>query len=311
MSAGWTIFVIGLAKKVLLADYFAGFVAPAFGALEHGIHLAALDAWIGALGYTLQIYFDFSGYCDMAIGVSLMFNVLIPINFNSPYKAANIIDFWRRWHMTLSAFLRDYLYIPLGGNRRGRIRRYVNILLTMLLGGLWHGAGWTFVLWGLLHGIYLIINHGFRALTEWLGWRVDTWRGWRFASWLLTFVAVVVGWVFFRADSLASAVGMLCGMGGAHGLAGDTSVFTTTMRANGAIATIAGLLVVWLLPNSQQFMNDRRLYLETVRPISGWTSALVWNPRWWLAPCLFGLLLAYCLLLLAPSNVSEFLYYQF
>ena len=117
------------------------------------------QAWIGALAYTFQLYFDFSGYSDMAIGMSLMFGIFLPLNFNSPYKATSIIDFWRRWHMTLSQFLRDYLYIPLGGNRHGRVLRYVNLMITMLLGGLWHGAAWTFVVWGALHGIYLCINH--------------------------------------------------------------------------------------------------------------------------------------------------------
>jgi alginate O-acetyltransferase complex protein AlgI len=311
LSAGWTIFIIGLAKKVLLADYLSGIASPAFGALAHGATMSALDAWIGALCYTLQLYFDFSGYCDMAIGLSLMFNVRLPINFNSPYKAANIIDFWRRWHMTLSAFLRDYLYIPLGGNRKGPIRRYVNLFLTMLLGGLWHGAGWTFVIWGMLHGTYLMINHGFRAVAGKLDWNTDGSGVWRVASWLLTFFAVVVAWVFFRADSLASAVNMLRGMAGAHGLVGGASVFDKVGRGQGAIAIVFGLLVVWLLPNSQQFMNDSRLYLDTVQPAQGWTSRLVWHPAWRFTPLLFGLLLSLCLLMMSPTHVSEFLYYQF
>ena len=129
-----------------------------------GHALTVIEAWGGALAYTLQLYFDFSGYSDMAIGLSKMFNVDLPLNFNSPYKATSIIDFWRRWHMTLSRFLRDYLYVRLGGNRKGPVRRYVNLLVTMLLGGLWHGAGWTFVVWGGVHGVLLVINHGWRNL---------------------------------------------------------------------------------------------------------------------------------------------------
>ena len=152
---GLIIFAIGLFKKTCLADGIQPLVALAFGP-----NAPTFDqAWIGALAYTFQLYFDFSGYSDMAIGISLMFGIFLPLNFNSPYKATSIIDFWRRWHMTLSQFLRDYLYIPLGGNRRGRVLRYVNLMITMLLGGLWHGAAWTFVVWGALHGAYLCINH--------------------------------------------------------------------------------------------------------------------------------------------------------
>ena len=138
---------------------------------ERGRPLAASAAWLGVIAYTLQIYFDFSGYSDMAVGLCLLFGVRLPYNFNSPYKAWNITEFWRRWHMTLSRFLRDYLYVPLGGNRHGRARRYVNLMLTMLLGGLWHGASWTFVIWGGLHGAYLVVNHGWQWLREKLGWQ--------------------------------------------------------------------------------------------------------------------------------------------
>src|SRR5437763_2683355 len=152
---GVIIFAIGLFKKTCLADGIQPLVALAFGP-----NAPTFDqVWIGVLAYTFQLDFDFSGYSDMAIGISLMFGIFLPLNFNSPYKATSIIDFWRRWHMTLSQFLRDYLYIPLGGNRRGRILRYVNLMITMLLGGLWHGAAWTFVAWGALHGVYLCINH--------------------------------------------------------------------------------------------------------------------------------------------------------
>ena len=133
--------------------------------------LATSAAWLGVTAYTLQIYFDFSGYSDMAVGLSLLIGVRLPYNFNSPYQAWNITEFWRRWHMTLSRFLRDYLYVPLGGNRHGRARRYVNLMLTMLLGGLWHGASWTFVIWGGLHGAYLVVNHGWQWLREKLGWQ--------------------------------------------------------------------------------------------------------------------------------------------
>jgi len=169
ISVGLTIFFIGLFKKVVLADGIGAQVAPIFDAPAAGVQLTFLEAWVGALCFAFQLYFDFSGYSDMAIGVSRLFGITLPLNFHSPYKAANIREFWRRWHMTLSRFLRDYLYIPLGGSRVAVPRRYVNIMITMLLGGLWHGAGWTFVVWGGLHGIYLVVNHAWQALRRRLG----------------------------------------------------------------------------------------------------------------------------------------------
>jgi alginate O-acetyltransferase complex protein AlgI len=156
-----------------------------------------VEAWAGALGYTLQLYFDFSGYSEMAVGLGLMLNFSLPINFNSPYKATSIIDFWRRWHISLSAFLKNYLYIPLGGNRRGEWGRMRNLLLTMLLGGLWHGAGWTYVIWGGLHGLFLVVNHGWRKLNISLPRQV---------AWTLTFLCVIIAWVFFRANTVSDAV---------------------------------------------------------------------------------------------------------
>ena len=157
-----------------------------------------IDAWGGALAYTFQLYFDFSGYSDMAMGLASFSNIKIPQNFNSPYKSTSIIEFWRRWHMTLSAFLRDYLYIPLGGNRKGKARRYINLTMTMLLGGLWHGAGWTFVIWGGLHGLFLVINHFWRAHCP---VRLP-----KFAGWLITSVSIVAAWVFFRAETVGQAL---------------------------------------------------------------------------------------------------------
>jgi alginate O-acetyltransferase complex protein AlgI len=151
---GLTIFCVGLAKKVIIADSLSVYASPVFAAAEKGVAITFFEAWGGLLAYTFQLYFDFSGYSDMAIGLSLLFGVTLPINFNSPYQATNIIEFWRRWHMTLSQFLRDYLYVPLGGNRLGVSRRHFNLMVTMVLGGLWHGANWTFVIWGALHGFF-------------------------------------------------------------------------------------------------------------------------------------------------------------
>lgn len=204
---GVVLFVIGLSKKVLLADSLSPTVSAVFTKAEAGEPLLFVEAWTGALAYTFQLYFDFSGYVDMALGAGLLFGITLPQNFESPYKATNIIDFWRRWHMTLSRFLRDHLYIPLGGNRLGVARRYANLMTTMLLGGLWHGAGWNFVLWGGLHGAYLCINNAWRHVAS----RLPSPPGGleapiRIGAWALTFSSVVLAWVFFRASTFSGAV---------------------------------------------------------------------------------------------------------
>jgi len=209
IAAGITIFILGLTKKVLIADEFSDYVKSVFDMAEQGHIPSIFEAWVGSLAYTFQLYFDFSAYSDMAIGLSLLFNVRLPLNFNSPYKAKNIIDFWRRWHITLSTFLRDYLYIPLGGNRHGETRRQINLMATMILGGLWHGAGWTFIAWGCLHGIYLVINHVWRAICRNMPalHRIP-------CAGAITFLAVVVAWVLFRSESFRAALTILNSMAG-------------------------------------------------------------------------------------------------
>jgi alginate O-acetyltransferase complex protein AlgI len=207
IADGITIFLLGLAKKVVLADLFARYADVGFGAAARGASLTFFEAWYAAAAYALQIYFDFSGYSDMAIGLARMLNVRFPLNFASPYKATSISEFWRCWHITLSRFLRDHVYIPLGGNRRGAVRRDVNLLTTMLLGGLWHGAAWNFVLWGGLHGLYLLVQ-------RWFPWRLP-----RPIGHVLTLLAVVVAWVPFRATGPAATGAMLRGMAGLNGIA--------------------------------------------------------------------------------------------
>ena len=212
-SDGATLFLLGLAKKVVLADEFARYSDVTFNGAQ-GIALISLaPAWVGALSYTLQLYFDFSGYSDMAIGLARMFNVELPLNFWSPYKAGSIMDFWRRWHMTLSRFLRDYVYIPLGGNRHGEARRYRNLFLTMLVGGVWHGAGWTYVIWGTLHGVALAVNHLWDARIA-LRTRPLLYRA---AAHVLTLAVVIGGWVIFRSPSLHAAGQVFSGMAGRNG----------------------------------------------------------------------------------------------
>ncbi|MBX2836276.1 MAG: MBOAT family protein [Gammaproteobacteria bacterium] len=232
---GSTLFFIGLFKKVIVADGVAPYSDTVFGLAATGVELSFLEAWTGALAYSLQLYFDFSGYSDMAIGLGCLFGIRLPLNFNSPYKACSIIDFWRRWHMTLSRFLKDYLYIPLGGSQRGPTRTYVNLMIVMLLGGLWHGAGWTFVIWGGIHGLYLLINHAWR---RW-GWSLEGFVGRVFAQ-SLTLLAVVVAWVVFRAESMESAGRVLAGMAGFNGVAVPIE-WSTKSASVVALLTNAGI----------------------------------------------------------------------
>ncbi|WP_069472773.1 MBOAT family O-acyltransferase [Candidatus Marithrix sp. Canyon 246] len=314
LAVGLTIFFLGLFKKVFLADGVAVYATPVFDAAEQGLTLSFFEAWAGALAYSLQLYFDFSGYSDMAIGIARMFGVRLPLNFNSPYKAINIIDFWRCWHMTLSRFLRDYVYIPLGGNRKGKWRRYVNLMITMLLGGLWHGAGWTFVAWGALHGFYLMINHGWRTLRRALGHDLScsSWWG-RGLSLLITFMAVVVAWVFFRAESFGGAMMVLEGMSGVNGFslplawlqkAGSLAVLenlgigfeimVTGFNKFWVINIFFTLLIVWFMPNTQQFMYGKIRWQWQASPAWAVSMALVATVA-----------------VLSLTRVSEFLYFQF
>jgi len=200
VALGLFIFSMGLFKKVVIADTFAVWATNGFDVADK---LEMIEAWATSLSYTFQLYFDFSGYTDMAIGIALLFNITLPINFNSPYKATSIQDFWRRWHMTLSRFLKDYVYIPLGGNRKGETRTYINLFATFLLGGIWHGAGWTFVFWGALHGLALMIHRAWHTL----GMKLPT-----FLAWFITFNFVNITWVFFRAKEWDDALKVLHGM---------------------------------------------------------------------------------------------------
>ena len=329
LAIGMTLFVLGLAKKVLLADNLADYVRPVYDG-PAGSVITVLDGWGATLAYALELYFDFSGYSDMAIGLSLMLNIRLPANFNSPYKAVNIIDFWRRWHMTLSRFLRDYLYFPLGGNRKGPVRRYVNLLITMLLGGLWHGAGWTFLVWGGLHGIYLTINHAWRALRQRLGADPDRdSRMGRLAARAVTFLAVTVAWVFFRSRDFHEALAILEGMAGLNGFllpdtwltkAGDVGPwlaehgvqFVPNLAFGGShqIAWIAALLAIaWFAPNTQQLLaRYAPVIAGTEGEADGASPRFSWRPEmvWALAVGVLGFA--------AISSMAKpqvFLYFQF
>jgi len=312
-SVGLTQFSLGLFKKVVLADGIAQFANPVFDAARSGAFPSFFESWIGALAYTFQLYFDFSGYSDMALGLARLFGIKLPQNFNSPYKAASIADFWRRWHMTLSRFLRDYLYIPLGGNRKGPARRCLNLMITMLLGGLWHGAGWTFVCWGGLHGLYLLIHRGWQPVRARLGFRDDAASWWGlFAARLVTFVAVMVAWIFFRAANLSIAFHMLQSMAGLNGMDGSS-----TLQVGEAIFMLASLaIIVWLLPNTQEFLGRFEPALKSRAAAPGAPPlALPWSEKWisWRPTAGWALLVAAMTLyaLSQISRVNEFIYWQF
>ncbi|MDQ7091620.1 MAG: MBOAT family protein [Methylococcales bacterium] len=206
IATGLFIFAIGLAKKVMIADTFAEWATLGF---DQAPTLNFFEAWATSLAYSFQLYFDFSGYTDMAIGAALLFNIKLPINFNSPYKALDIQDFWRRWHITLSRFLRNYIYIPLGGNRKGMFRTYFNLWITFILGGIWHGAGWTFIFWGVLHGTALVIHR----LWSSVGYKLP-----KILAWFLTFNFINLSWVFFRAKEWDDAHKVIEGMLGLSGV---------------------------------------------------------------------------------------------
>ncbi len=315
-ARGLAIFSAGLFKKVVIADNLAQFVSPVFAHVDGGGGITTSWAWLSTLAYTLQIYFDFSGYSDMAIGLALLFGIRLPVNFRSPYKAASIIDFWRRWHITLSRFLRDYLYIPLGGNRRGEPRRYVNLMLTMLLGGLWHGAGWNFLIWGGLHGLYLGINH------LWQKWRGVTAKPSAsnhvaaLGSWAVTFFAVVTAWVFFRAKTAMGAGIMLKALFGlgvgrsAYASPGILRVMDLPIVVGddrllliGGIVVMVALAIALFLPNVPQIFRYREYRRAPERSI--WAQ---WRPHF--AWALFSAL-AFAISLFGMWQRLEFLYFQF
>ena len=330
LSIGVTIFAIGLFKKIVLADSISPFANNIFNAAGDGATLTFFEAWLGTLCYGLQIYFDFSGYSDMAIGIARMFGIKMPVNFFSPYRARNVIEFWRRWHITLSRFLRDYLYIPLGGNRRGRARHFLNLTITMTLGGLWHGASWNFILWGVLHGFYLAVNHAWLMIRPQAKMR-DRSRGIAWFSGALTFILVTIAWVPFRANTIATTISIWKSMAGLNGISLPKAwaayaaympwLTDLGLRFEGAHSgnlfaanqlmpvLLGGLAIVFFAPNATQFMAHYRPVLDFNGLVGKPTH---WAPRW--QPNLIWALFTMMLLIiaiLAPLQSSDFIYYQF
>jgi D-alanyl-lipoteichoic acid acyltransferase DltB (MBOAT superfamily) len=277
LATGTAIFLVGLYKKTLLADPVGVHADWIFNHVAKGDGLTWFSAWIGSIAYGLQIYFDFSGYSDMAIGLAIMFAIRFPVNFDSPYKSLSISDFWKRWHMSLTRFFRDYLYIPLGGNRGGFWIQTRNILLVFLISGLWHGAGWTFVIWGALHGLYLATHLSWKSMMRWLGWKPSG-HVWTAFAWCLTMAAVMFAWVFFRSHDVASALRMSHAMLGFDGIAipGRWAKITTTFPFVGefihgipmpnppvgwfwlCLHLIVLSVIVVALPNSRQLFSNQR-----------------------------------------------------
>jgi D-alanyl-lipoteichoic acid acyltransferase DltB (MBOAT superfamily) len=327
MSVGLALFFIGLYKKVLLADPLSDYVAAVYGAATKGLTLTWFDGWFGTLAFALQIYFDFSGYSDMAIGLARLFGIKFPINFDSPYQAGSINEFWSRWHITLTRFLREYLYFPLGGNRCGPWRHAMNILATMLLSGLWHGAGWTYVIWGGLHGFYLVVTHQWHRLTKWRGWKLDYWW-YRVLSVALTFVVVLFAWVFFRAPTLSVATRVLSSMAGRYGLTISDDVTNPakvpglwwsklgfkfvpkTFEAGSYTSllklTLVMLLIAMFLPNAQQMLAAYAPALEPPARPGLFHLKLSWGAGLLLGGAFFFVVRTFYV---APP--SPFLYFNF
>ena len=288
ISIGLTLFTIGLLKKILIADNLAPIVNQGFD-ISHS--LSFFEAWITSLAYTFRLYFDFSGYTDMALGLSMMFNIKLPENFNSPYKAQNIQDFWRRWHMTLSRFLRDYVYIPLGGNRFGEFKTCLNLFATFLLGGIWHGAAWTFVLWGLLHGLALIVHRFWRKLN------IKMHSFWACA---ITFNFVNICWVFFRAKHFSDAVKILKGMFGFSGV--DVPKFYHGLIRINSLSNIkwedmtTGIIIMLVCLIATIFIKELKNIREYFKPTLAWC---------------FVLSIIFTLAFIQLNNTGEFLYFNF
>jgi D-alanyl-lipoteichoic acid acyltransferase DltB (MBOAT superfamily) len=276
LGRGLVLFIIGLGKKVILADTLAHLADPAFYRIAHGT-LTAAEAWVGGMAFTFQLYFDFSGYSDMAIGLALMFGLRLPINFNSPYKAVSSRDLWRRWHITLSRFLRDYLYVPLGGSRLGELRQAINVIITMLLGGLWHGANWNCVAWGGLQGIGLAVNH----VWDRIGIRLP-----RLLCWAITFLFFVFTLMVFHSPGFAAAGRFLGAMFGGYGMG------HVTLDREHTLALAGGAAIAFFGKPSQEI-------------------ALRWlQPRPWLAVPV-GALAIGIVLLVGGRLPNVFFYFQF
>ena len=312
LAIGLTIIAFGLGKKVILADGMAGYVDPYYEAVAEGYDPQFVESWLIAFAYSFQIYFDFSGYSDIAVGLAALFGVRLPVNFMNPYRSVNLIDFWRNWHITLSSFLRDYVYIPLGGNRVSIPHWYLNIFLVMLIGGLWHGAAWTFVAWGGLHGAGLMFNHFLRRSLP--GLTVP-----RFVGWGITFVFATVLWVFFRADSFDTAGQVLTAMAGAGGalsslnpvvILGEMDQLKFFGKIVALMVGVAGFFAV-IFPDTYQIMG-RNYGLNTIESSFRFIKWRVnWTPSLKYSIAVSVVLVLSLTQLLLRADANQFIYFEF
>ena len=323
IATGLTVFILGLVKKVLIADQLALYVTPVFDAAAARAPVTSTAAWGASYAYSLQLYYDFSGYSDMAVGLGLLFNLRLPVNFAAPFRSTNIVDFWRRWHVTLSRFLRDFLYVPIGGNSRGKIKQSSNLLMTMVLGGLWHGANWTFIAWGAFHGLLLIINHAWRSIAGQSSSRIFAAMGWA-----LTFTAFAISMTFFRAADIQAAGRLLEAMFGFAPAVSEqpikvsfdfwlmekgyvnasalSSWFGSYWSLNGTLCTLGVLAFALAIPDTMEFVDYRE-----GDPRSNWRrnwGILRWSPNpFWATAAVATFVVVFASL----GHFSEFLYYQF
>ena len=314
-AVGLSIFSIGLFKKIIVADNIALTASSVFLSVKNGMTPNFIEAWFGALAYTLQIYFDFSAYSDMAIGLALVFGFKLPQNFASPYQSTSITEFWRRWHITLSRFIKDYFYIPMGGNRKGNHRTALNVLIVMSVAGLWHGASINFIFWGFLHGLFLVIQNQFSHLREKFGFNhmPDFW------AWLITITCIVFAWVPFRANSWGDiftiwksmlAVNEIKLPTGTNIMGIPTADFLNHVDYQQGALIFIFILVAIFMPNVRDIFEDFPHSLSSSQYFSKSRSFIVirWKPTW-----LWALLVS-LLFLISLSNLSvysEFLYFQF
>lgn len=291
LTSGLFLFIIGLFKKVFIADVLATYVFNGFS-VTGTESLSIIEAWLVILSYTMQIYFDFSGYTDMALGSAKMLNIDLPINFNSPYKAISVQDFWKRWHITLSRFLRDYIYIPLGGNRKGEVRMYANLIITMLIGGLWHGASWLFVIWGGLHGLAQCVNK------LWQKTKIELPKS---LSIFITFMFINLTWVIFRAENLEQVKNIFKSLINIHNFVIPKTyhldfVFGSTTYTAIILILSLSVLIVFLCPNSQEILSRIK--------ISKKQNAIFYA-------LLFSVIFVVCIIKLNMATYTEFIYFNF
>ena len=325
VALGLSIFFLGLAKKILIADTMSNYVTKVYDAVNAGVEPSFIEAWVGSVGFSIQIYFDFSAYSEMAVGLALLFGLRLPVNFFSPYQARSMIEFWRRWHITLSSFLKDYVYIPLGGGRQNTVRTVFNLMVVMLLGGLWHGASWTFVVWGGIHGIALSINHVFKAKKIQLNWP-------SFVVFPLLFLYLNVTWVFFKAETFSSAMRILKGMVGMNDMIipesyeaklgfimpilepflkfdfvyfGEVPLYESDVQIMQYIVILG---IVWLMPNVLQWTG----YDQKAKPQGAMQTFIMEKFKFSLSPfyAVFVAVLA-LLSVVFMYHGQEFLYFQF